>query len=74
MILDVDTGLIRGLWVAEDVPHALAQAVECALNKPGGTPPPGYPQRVVAAVGLGEFDKPPNSVVNRVLNLIPPYR
>jgi hypothetical protein len=55
MILDGDTGLIRGLSVAEDVPDALAQAVERALNKPAGSLPPGYPQRVLVAVGLGEF-------------------
>jgi hypothetical protein len=28
MILDVDTGLIRGLSVAEGVPEALSQSVE----------------------------------------------
>jgi hypothetical protein len=71
MILDVDTGLIRGLSVAEDVADALSQAVERALNKPADSLPPGYPQRVLAAVGLGEFvavelGRQPG------LNLIPP--
>ena len=71
MILDVDTGLIRGLSVAEDVPDALSQAVERALNKPAGSLSPGYPQRVLAAVGLSEFlavelGRQPG------LNLIPP--
>ena len=71
MILDVDTGLIRGLSVAEDVPGALSEAVERALNKPAGSLAPGYPQRVLAAVGLGE------SVAAELgrrpgLNLIPP--
>lgn len=71
MILDVDTGLIRGLSVAEDIPEALSQSVERALNKPAGSLPPGYPQRVLAAVGLGEFvaaefGRQPG------LNLIPP--
>jgi hypothetical protein len=55
MILDVDTGLIRGLSVAEDIPDALSQSIERALTKPAGSLPPGYPQRVLAAVGLGEF-------------------
>ena len=29
--------------------------LNAALNKPAGSLPPGYPQRVLAAVGLGEF-------------------
>ena len=71
MILDVDTGLIRGLSVAEDITAALSQSVERALNKPAGSLPPGYPQRVLAAVGLAE------SVAAELgrqpgLNLIPP--
>jgi hypothetical protein len=44
MILDVDTGLIRGLSVAKDIPDALSQAVERALNEPAASLPPGYPQ------------------------------
>lgn len=55
MILDVDTGLIRGLSVAEDVPDALSEAVESARSKPAGSLPPGKPQRVLAAIGLGEL-------------------
>ena len=71
MILDVDTGLIRGLSVAEDIPKALSQSVESALTKPADTLPPGYPQRILAAVGLGdlvavELGSQPG------LNLIPP--
>lgn len=71
MILDVDTGLIRGLSVAEDITDALSQSVERALNKPVGSLPPGYPQRVLATVGLAEFvaaelGRQPG------LNLIPP--
>jgi hypothetical protein len=71
MILDVDTGLIRGLSVAEDIRDALSQSIDRALNKPAGTLPPGYPQRVLAAVGLGELvaaelGRQPG------LNLIPP--
>ena len=41
--------------MAEDVPYTLSQSIERALNKPAGTVPPGYPQRVLAAVGLGEL-------------------
>ena len=71
LILDVDTGLIRGLSVAEDVRDALAQAVERALSKPAGSLPPGRPHRILAAVGLGylvgaEFGR------RSGLNLIPP--
>jgi hypothetical protein len=71
LILDVDTGLIRGLSVAEDVRSALAQAIENALNKPAGTLPPGRPQRVLAAAGLGDLVA--NELGRRPgLNLIPP--
>jgi hypothetical protein len=71
LILDVDTGLIRGLAVAEDVRAALSQSVENALNKPAGSLPPGYPHRVLADVGLSglvlsELGQQPG------LNLIPP--
>ena len=70
LILDVDTGLIRGLSVAEDVGEALTQAVEAALTKPAGSLPPGRPVRILAAVGLGnlvaaELGRQPG------LNLIP---
>ena len=71
LILDVDTGLIRGLSVAEDIPNALSQSVERALNKPAGSLPPGYPQRVLAAVDLGDLVA---AELGRLpgLNLIPP--
>jgi hypothetical protein len=55
MILDVDTGLIRGLSVAEDISDALSQSVERALTQAAGSLPPGYPQHVLAAVGLGDL-------------------
>ena len=71
LILDVDTGLIRGLSVAEDIGDALSQSVERALTKPADSLPPGYPQRVLAAVGMGdlvaaELGRQPG------LNLLPP--
>ena len=71
MILDVDTGLIRGLSVAENVPDALSRSIESALNKPAGSLPPGYPQRVLAAIGLGELM---SAELGRQpgLNVIPP--
>lgn len=71
LILDVDTGLIRGLSVGEDIRSALSQSVERALNEPAGSLPPGYPQRVLATVDTGdlvaaELGRQPG------LNLIPP--
>ena len=71
LILDVDTGLIRGLSVAEDVRGALSQAVERALNKPAGSLPPGRPQRILAAVGLGDLVAAELGQLPG-LNLIPP--
>ena len=55
LILDVDTGLIRGLAVADDIRGALSQAAERALTQPAGSLPPGRPQRILAAVGLGDL-------------------
>lgn len=55
MILDVDTGLIRGLSAGEDIRGALSQSIEHALNKPAGSLPPGYPHRIMAAVGLSDL-------------------
>jgi hypothetical protein len=55
LILDVDTGLIRGLAVAKDFQDSLAQAMERALTKPAGTLPPGRPRRILAATGLGDL-------------------
>ncbi len=71
MILDVDTGLIRGLSVAEDIRSALTQSVESALTKPAGSLPPGYPHRILTSIGMGDLvaadlGRQPG------LNLIPP--
>jgi hypothetical protein len=77
LILDVDTGLIRGLSVGETVPNALAQAVERALTVPAGSLPPGHPQRILAAVGLGDptaaelARRPGLSLVPSVEEIIP---
>ena len=71
LILDVDTGLIRGLAVAEDVRTALSQSVENALTNPAGSLPPRYPQRVLADVGLSGLVL--SELGKRTgLNLIPP--
>ncbi len=71
LILDVDTGLIRGLSVGEDIGSALSQSVERALTKPAGSLPPGYPQRVLAAVGMGDLVAAELGR-KRGLNLLPP--
>jgi hypothetical protein len=55
LILDVDTGLVRGLSVGDDVADALSQSVKRALNEPAKDLPPGHPYRILAAVGLGKF-------------------
>jgi hypothetical protein len=55
MILDVDTGLIRGLSVDATISEALATSVERALTVPADTLPPGYPAAVLVDVGLTGF-------------------
>ena len=57
--------------MVEDISDTISQSVERALSKPAGSLLPGYPQRVLAAGGLGEFvaaelGRQPG------LNLIPP--
>jgi hypothetical protein len=71
MILDVETGLIRGLSAAENIGSALSQSVERSLTKPAGSLPPEYPQRILVAVGLGDLMA---AELGRLpgLNLIPP--
>ncbi|MBO0836499.1 MAG: hypothetical protein J2P28_13465 [Actinobacteria bacterium] len=51
LILDADTGLIRGVSVAPSGPAARAQAIQQALTNPAGTLPPGPPARVLCGVG-----------------------
>jgi hypothetical protein len=64
MILDVDTGLIRGLSVAEDLPDALSQAVARALSKPAGSLPPDTLSGFWRLSDWASSSRP-NSVVNR---------
>lgn len=71
LILDVDTGLVRGLSMAEDLRGALAQAIEHTLTKPAGALAPGRPQRILTGIGLGD---PVATELGRRpgLNLMPP--
>jgi hypothetical protein len=55
LILDVDTGLVRGLSAGGDIAGALSPSVKSALTEPAGDLPPGYPDRILAAVGLGDL-------------------
>ena len=64
LILDVDTGLIRGLSAAEDIRNALSQSVERALNKPADSLQPGYPQQFWRLLAWVTWWRP-NSVGNR---------
>ena len=55
LILDLDTGLVRGLSVGRRRPGRPGPGNEAqALTKPAGTLAPGRPQRVLAAIGLGD--------------------
>jgi hypothetical protein len=53
MVLDVDTGLVRGLNVARTVEEALSEASSMALTKlPAEGIPVGRPSRVLVPVGM----------------------
>ena len=52
LILDVDTGLIRGVAIDESHPAALSQAMRTALTQPAANLPAGPPARVLCAIGL----------------------
>lgn len=52
LILDVDTGVIRGVAIDETRPGALRQAVVSALTQPAANLSPGPPSRVLCAIGL----------------------
>jgi hypothetical protein len=54
LVLDVNTGLVRGLAVAPTDAEALTEAFSTALSKPAGTLPPGRPDRVLCGPGLAE--------------------
>lgn len=54
LILDVDTGLVRGIALDQTNDAALHQAVGTALRVPAADLPPGPPARVLCAAGLTE--------------------
>lgn len=53
LVLDVDTGLVRGLAVGPTEAEALNEAFGAALSTPAGTLLPGWPDRVLCGPGLG---------------------
>ena len=54
LVLDVGTGLLRGVAVAPTEDEALAQALAGAVSKPAGQLPPGQPGMVLCGPGLAE--------------------
>ena len=63
MILDVDSGLIRGVAVGRAGAEALADAIRSGLTRPAGDLPPGRPSEVACSLGLkDEFQKAWESV------------
>jgi hypothetical protein len=54
MVLDVDTGLVRGIAIETGLHGALDRAFAHALTTPAGDRPPGPPARVLCAVGLAD--------------------
>lgn len=55
LVLDVATGLIRGVAVAPSDLEALATACDTALAKPAGSLPPCEPDGVLCARGLADL-------------------
>jgi hypothetical protein len=49
MVLDMDTGLVRGVAAGATEVDAVAQAIEIGLTKPAGNLPPGRPEEVLCA-------------------------
>ena len=54
LILDMGTGLVRGIAIEQTTDAALAHAVATALTQPAGDLPPGAPARVLCAGGLAD--------------------
>ncbi len=48
-VLDMDTGLVRGVAVGATEADAVAQALTMGLTKPAGTLPPGRPDELLCA-------------------------
>ena len=55
LVLDADTGLVRGIAIEQTTDSALRQAVTAALTRPAAELPPGIPDRVLCAGGLAEL-------------------
>lgn len=51
LVFDADTGLIRGMSVAQTGAEACDQAMRTALAEPAGGLPPGRPVRVLCGIG-----------------------
>jgi len=49
LVLDMDTGLVRGVAVGATEAEAVAQAVTMGLSRPAGSLPPGRPDEVLCA-------------------------
>jgi hypothetical protein len=52
MVLDMDTGLVRGVAVGTTESDVIAQAFTMGLTKPAGSLPPGRPDKVLCAPEL----------------------
>lgn len=52
LVLDLDTGLVRGITMEATVEKALGGAFDRALTQPAAELPPGWPHRVLCPVGL----------------------
>ena len=52
MVLDMDTGLVRGVAAGTTQGDAVAQALQMGLTKPAGSLPPGQPDQVLCAPEL----------------------
>ena len=52
LVLDMDTGLVRGVAVGATESDALTEALEMGFTKPAGTLPPGRPDAVLCAPQL----------------------
>ncbi|MFZ0665999.1 MAG: hypothetical protein WAM97_09595 [Acidimicrobiales bacterium] len=52
MVLDMETGQVRGVVAGTTESDAVAQALKTGLTKPAGSLPPGPPDEVLCAPGL----------------------
>jgi hypothetical protein len=52
LVLDADTGLIRGVSIGKSETAVCAEAMRSALTKPAADLPPGRPSQVVCGMGI----------------------